>query len=433
MIRLLILCRYFPPENKIGSVRPSKIAKFLMKTGKYKITVVTAFPYGIDCPKYEITEDGIEVFRVDMGKMAKLLHYKESGKGAAVSSEISKSSNKINVKHFIISKLFRLRLSMEKKAMLNNAKRLLRSSKKKFDVVFSTYNTEFGHLIASWYKRKHNNVPWIADFRDSVWLTDSNPEQIEKAKAFVRNTAQHCDIITAVCQGILETHSAEFSEKEKVVVYNGFDSEDIPEISPLNDGIMRITYTGELYSGRRDLTPLFKALYRLADEERVDLSKIQIVYAGNSGGVFEQQIGNFSKINHINKGFVPRKEALCMQGTSDILLLSSWCHKGDKYTITGKFFEYLGMKKPILSVISGDESGCVLRSMINENRLGFCYEEANKSTDFDMMCNYLEQQYKFFENSGVAYYTPDEEFIDSFQYRSIAKQIDNIVCKLLSA
>ena len=36
MTRFLILCRYFSPENKIGSVRPSKIAKYLAKTNEYK-------------------------------------------------------------------------------------------------------------------------------------------------------------------------------------------------------------------------------------------------------------------------------------------------------------------------------------------------------------------------------------------------------------
>lgn len=432
MIRLLILCRFFSPENKIGAIRPSKLVKYLTETGKYKITVIAAMPYGVDCPEYEITQEGIEIFRVNTGKIASLLHYKKAGKGAAVASEISNSSKKISLKYIITSILFRLRLSMEKNAMLRNAKNILRKNKKEFDIIFSTYNTEFGHMVAEWYKKRHRDISWIADFRDSVWLANSTPEQIKKAKRFARRVANRCDLITAVSQGILETHKEDFKCREARVVYNGFDSADIPKASPLNDGIMRMAYTGELYSGQRDLTPIFKALYKLSDEGRVDLSKIQIVYAGNSGGVFEQQIKPFGAINYLNKGFIPRAEALKLQLESNILLLSSWCHKGDKHTLTGKFFEYLGMKRPILSVISGEETGCILKEMINAQSLGFCYEEANAASDTEELCSFLEKQYRMFNELGKTEFSPNEEFVESFEYKNIAKQMDNIICEMLN-
>ena len=186
MTNLLILCRYFSPENKIGAVRPSKFAKYLARSGKYNVTVVAAMPYGVQCKEHEITSEGVEIYRVNTGKSASLLHFKKSGQGASVSSQMSNAPQKNNLKHFIISRLFRIRLWIEKNAMLSNAKKILKKNKKEFDVIFSTYNTEFGHDVANWYKNKHKKVKWIADFRDSVWLTNSTPEQVKKAKNLLK-------------------------------------------------------------------------------------------------------------------------------------------------------------------------------------------------------------------------------------------------------
>lgn len=433
MTRLLMVCRYFPPENKIGAVRPSRFAKYLAQSGNYKITVVAAMPYGMDCPEYEVTPDGIEIYRVNTGKGASLLHFKKSGQGAAVSSKISNSPQKKSFKHIIIGKLFRFRLLMEKNSMLRNAKKILRDNKKEFDVIFSTYNTEFGHIIAKWYKKHNKKVKWVADFRDSVWLSNSTPDQIKKAKKFAKDVAESCDIITVVSQGIIETHKDDFGDREVKVIYNGYDRDDIPNVTAKSDGILKMAYTGELYSGQRDLTPVFKALYKLSDEGKVDLSKVQIVYAGNGGGIFESQIAPFEKISFLNKGFVSRKEALQLQLESDVLLLSSWCYKGDKHTLTGKFFEYLGMNKPILSVIAGEETGCILTEMINNENLGFCYEEATKEVGFEKLCGYIEKIYKSFEENGEILHTPNKEFVDSFEYRNIIKEVDKLITRILNS
>ena len=432
MIHLLILCRYYLPENKIGAIRPSKFAKYLNETKKYKITVITAMSHDDSCPEHEITEDGIEIFRVGTGKISSLLRYKKAGKGSTISSKIATSSSKRNLKYIIISLLFRLRLFLEENVMLLNAKKILRNNNQKFDVIFSTYNTKFGHIIAKWYKKRHKSIKWIADFRDSVWLSNSTPKQIKKAKKFAQTTASSCDMITAASQGILQTHAEEFKKKQTRVIYNGFDSADIPEVSVKPDGILKLAYTGQLYVGRSDLTPIFRALDKLAQEDKIDISKVQVLYAGNSGGVFEEQIKPFKNIPYINKGFIPRSEALSLQLSSDILLLASWCYKGEKHILTGKYFEYLGMKKPILSVISGNEPGCILKELITEHELGFCYEAANDDSEFDILCGFLESQYQNLIESGELSFSPNEAYTKSFEYRNIAKEIDNLICQLLN-
>ena len=430
MKRLLILCRYFPPENKIGSVRPSKIAKYLSQTNGYKITVITASPYGIDAPLYEKTADGIEIYRVSSGRLASLLHFKRRGQSAPPVTA-NHSEKKRSLKNFVIGGVFLARMYFEQHNQIKNAKKLLKQKQFVFDAVFSTYNTEFGHLVAEWYKKHHKDVRWIADFRDSVWLTTSSDKQIRRAKRFARKVAKNCDYITAVTEGILKTHESDFGDRDASVLYNGYDLADVIPVEPIQDGILRMIYTGELYSGQRDLTPIFKALDYLSKQGKIDLSKVLVTYAGNSGGVFERQIQPFAGIPYENKGFLSRADAMRLQQESDILLLCSWCYKNDKYTLTGKFFEYLGGKRPILCTISGEESGCILKSAINDNGLGYCYETATDSIDFNNLCDFLELQYNSVVKNGMCAYAPDTEFVKRFEYKNIASGLDAIISKLL--
>ena len=431
MIELLVLCRYFFPENKIGAVRTTKFVKYLSRTGKYKITVVTVMPHGVDCPDYEVTEQGVEIYRISTGKIASFFHFKKKDAGAAHTSAVAVQGARRGLKGILIGYAFRFRIFLENCAIHSGAKRLIREKDSEFDVVFSTYNTEFGHNIARWYKKRHKNTKWIADFRDSVWIYSSTQKEIKKAKCFAKETAKSCDFITAVTDGILQTHAEDFGSRESQVVYNGYDAEDTKLGAPVEDGVLRMVYAGDLYAGKRDLSPLFKALHYLGEQKRIDVSKVEVIYAGNSGGVFLHQLKDYKEIPYVNKGFIPREEALKLQQESQILILASWCHKGDKQTLSGKFFEYLGSSRPILCVLSGEESGSLLSSMINSNQLGFCYENAAHETDFPALCDFIEKQYISVINTKNTDFNPNKDFIERFEYKNLSNEVDKIIATLL--
>ena len=132
------------------------------------------------------------------------------------------------------------------------------------------------------------------------------------------------------------------------MIYNGYDHEDqLPEAISQSDKIVRLVYTGELYNGKRDLSPLFQAISTLLKEQKIQPEDIEIIYAGKSGDCFVSQISCFPGIKYTNCGFISRQDALALQSGADLLLLASWCEPNEKEVLTGKFFEYLQMKKPI--------------------------------------------------------------------------------------
>ena len=69
--------------------------------------------------------------------------------------------------------------------------------------------------------------------------------------------------------------------------------------------------------------------------------------------------------------------------------------------------------------------------MINENGLGYCYENATDEVDFEQLCMYLEKQYKAFVQNGKCILAPNETLVKQFEYKNIALRTDEIIKSLL--
>jgi hypothetical protein len=66
--------------------------------------------------------------------------------------------------------------------------------------------------------------------------------------------------------------------------------------------------------------------------------------------------------------WVPHEESLRLQGTADVLLLPMWNHPSEIGVFTGKLFEYVGSRRPILAITSPAN---VAARLIRARRLGF--------------------------------------------------------------
>ena len=434
-MNVLIICRYFPPENKIGAVRPSRIAKYLNRYNDVEVSVLTVEPLGTDLQLFKDSYYGTKVYRVVVPSIIKRLNrtLKRNESVAATRTTEKQSNSDDNVRRIALKQkirdiLFVARERMLSKAYYSGAKRILKKNNITFDVVISTYNTEFGHNVGYWYKKNHPDVKWITDYRDPLWGSYSTFKQKKHGTAFVKRISKICDAITVVSTGIIDIHKDDFGGKPISLIHNGYDSEDqLTEDVSTNDKTVRLVYTGELYNGKRDLSPLFQAIYILQREHRIQPEDIEIVYAGKSGDSFASQISRFPQIKYTNSGFVSRNEALALQAGADLLILASWCEPNEKAVLTGKFFEYLQMRKPIICMISGSASGCRLTKIINEHFLGFSYEAVNKEMDQGLLCNYIEKQVMAKKDHGTVEFVGDDEFVKQFDYKSIAYEFYSII------
>ncbi len=432
-MRVLIICRYFPPENRIGAVRPSRFARYLNQYDGCDVTALTVSPLGASTAEYKDEYRGVKVMRAAPSAFVSRINgaLKRGGKGtpAANAGAVPQSkSNSVTFKQKIRKILFRIRERMLDASYLRGAKKILKKENSVYDVVFSSYSTEFGHEIGLWYKKKHPDIRWITDYRDALWGADSTQKQIKKGSSFVKRISAKCDAVTVVSKSIIDIHKKDFGNKPVHVIPNGYDAEDTVVTESKNTGMpLSVVYTGELYNGKRDLTPLFRAIFDLKTAQKLDFDDLQIIYAGKSVDVFESQISSYPGIRYENLGFIPRSDALKLQADADILLLASWCEPNEKSIITGKFFEYLQMKKPIVCIISGSASGSELTEIINGHDLGISFEAANKEADHEALCAYIEEQLACKKENGRVRFTPDEDYIKRFDYKNVTEQLYGVI------
>ena len=248
---------------------------------------------------------------------------------------------------------------------------------------------------------------------------------------------QNADAVTVVANGCI-SHDVEMVSKNKLyTVNNGFDFVDIKnnDITGYQDIENKVvfSYTGAIFtSDDRNASLLFKALSELVDEGVCTKEDFVIKYAGPDYLIFSQQAAGYGlEQSIINCGVVTRKEAIKIQLGSDILIhLTSYNQKGVD-VLSGKLFEYMMMKKVIVSIVIGKYGMSSVKQIINDCNLGICCEEAMLETDYEQLKQYLKLKLDEKKIKGVILCNYDEDKVSQYDYRNISKQIESIMSILL--
>ena len=247
--------------------------------------------------------------------------------------------------------------------------------------VISTGPPHSLHVIALKLKRKVN-FKWIADFRDpwteidfyddlqiGKWA-DSKQKRLEKA---CLKTADEVMTVSASCADGLER----IGEREVKVITNGYD---FPEFDPASvelDREFSIAHFGSMPASRNPEL-LWKALGELAAEHQAFREKLRIKLFGPVDySIFEAIRDNGLSEHVFHVEMLKHAESILEQRNVQLLLLVANNSGNVKGILTGKFFEYLGAKRPILAVGVKDSD---LEKAVNDTRCGrfFDYAEAEE-------------------------------------------------------
>ncbi|MFO8233771.1 MAG: hypothetical protein R6U04_00005, partial [Bacteroidales bacterium] len=154
-----------------------------------------------------------------------------------------------------------------------------------------------------------------------------------------------------------ESLASLFAEKQKdpdkniSVITNGYDEEDFVSVKKTSPDLLTITYAGTL-TEQYPVDTLILSLLRLSSEG--------IKYIFNFTGSCPENIKNkiVEKLPDDSfqfSSYITHRDAICAMCNSTVLLLLIPDHKNNEMIITGKLFEYLRSRKPIL--IIGPENG----------------------------------------------------------------------------
>lgn len=419
MIKILIISYLFAPNNSIGALRPTKIAKLLSEKDYY-IDVVSAgylgndtlpFPEKIRC-WYPMNKDAVQSNNLE-------------GKNGTQHINISIP---MPIRQFYRS----YKARKKERQFYNYFTRLFDAelSNNQYDVVF----TSFGPLVSlecGLYVKKHfKHIKWICDFRDPV-ITDITPFPYKMSWKWKEQYAcRMADEIIAVSNKYVHRICGNKYPQKTHMIPNGYDKTDMSVFdsnSLLEDGI-HITYVGSLYGGRRKITPLFRALRELADSGKIDISHFHFDYAGGDGASLCAQADEYNLSSIVcDHQMLSRVDCLRLQYSSHLLVLSTWNYKGEEGVFPGKFLEYLLIGHPIISLTTGNIPDGEVTSVMREGHFGVAYESIRDKEDMMYLKKYIESSYCEWKQKGVITYEPVQAVLERYNYINIISRIEELL------
>lgn len=297
--------------------------------------------------------------------------------------------------------------------------------KEKIDVIISSSAPVTSHLIAKELKTRYR-IPWIADLRD-LWSQNHNYAYTRLRRYFDRRleikTLSTADALSTVSQPWADKLSALHNGKVTHSITNGFSPESINVPVAKLTNKFTITYTGSIYSRKHDPLKLFTALRDLIAERAIDTDDIEVRLYGVVAGWLETEIEKYNLTGIVNLyGRVPKEVALQKQRESQVLFITKWNDPEELGAYSGKIFEYLAARRPILAI---DGSKDVVTGLLNETNSGI---DAPTVEDIKEALLKLYQDYK---QRGESAYNGIDSEISKYSYREMARKFSEVLERLI--
>ena len=267
--------------------------------------------------------------------------------------------------------------------------------KENIDTVITTSPPHSTQLIGLKLKETQN-IKWIADLRDpwtdiyyyksmlhTKWAKqkDLNYEKrvIEKSDKLV--------VVSDSIKQLLLNKSNLVKESKIHIIPNGFDDDDFLVSSKNNNSKFLLSYVGTITKDY-PLDSIKKSISNL---------NINLEFTGKADEptkLLLNEVASFN--NHVN-----HKESINLLLASDMLLLVIPKISNNKGILTGKLFEYLGARKPILCI--GPTDGDAAK-IIEECKAGKTFDYSDENGIYDFIETYMSNEF-IFENKNYLKYS----------------------------
>lgn len=392
MKKILIITYYWPPSGGAGVQRWVKFVKYLPAFGIDPIVLTVDEKYAT----YPVVDEtlgndvarNLKVYRTKSNEPFKT-YQKVSGKKevphAGFANESSAGALQ-KVMRFIRGNFFipDARKGWNKYA-LEEARQII--SEHSIQTIITTSPPHSSQLIGLTLK-KELNLNWIADLRDpwtDIYYYDQlyhMPFAKKTDRDFEKEVLVKADNIIVVSEAVKKQFLAKDSavnESKFSIIPNGYDKQDFNQSKTNANNAFVITYTGTI-AANYNIGPFLKAVLRLAEE--MNDSNILLKFVGVVAEEYKNLIEN-TNLQKITEfvGHVAHAKSIQYLTQSTILFLAIPDVENNEGILTGKLFEYLGARKPIVGV--GPVQGDAAR-IIDECGAGkmFDYHEQNEIFDY---------------------------------------------------
>jgi stalled ribosome alternative rescue factor ArfA len=300
---------------------------------------------------------------------------------------------------------------------LKEAEKLLKNEK--IDAIISSSSPVISHIIAHELHRRYS-IPWVADFRD-LWTQNHDypygPLRRLFEKRLELGTLSTADALVTVSEPWAKKLGA-LHKREVYAITNGFDPDKMSNGKADLTSKFTITYTGQIYT-KQDPSKLLLALRDLISHEAVDSKDVEVRFYGPENRVLEKKITEYQLSGIARQyGVVPREISFEKQRESQLLLLLRWEDPRERGWHSGKIFEYLAAKRPILATGGAED---VITELLNETEAGVDAQTVEDVKDT------LKRSYTEYKLKGEVSYQGKVEKINKYSYREVARKFAEVI------
>lgn len=414
MKKVMVIAFGFPPHPHVGSLRPYALAKYLPGYG-WEPVILTVKRQGSPLDEMNLIETDITYVTSTIKAVMCLNSPKTEGreKSPAISTD-TKHATLINKCVKFLREA--VKFPDEQRAWYRFAVRSASEyiMREKVDMIISTAPPMSSHLIAKKLKQKYN-IPWVADLRD-LWTQNHFYDKSRFIRYFEKRlelkTLSGADTIVTVTHRFADKLRLLHEGKKIVCITNGYDPDDFSLEPARLRSKFTVSYTGNLYNGKMDPSPLFDVISELIKEDRINKDIVEIRFYCRNENWLKDKIERYN-LNGVIKhcGFLPRGKVIEKQRESQLLLLLV-----DKKTeidyYPAKVFEYFAARRPILAF--GGKGG-IVKELMEETGVGAFANDYIKLKDI-----FLRYYQEFIRDGSVQYH--GNANIENYTYQRITEK-----------
>jgi len=200
--------------------------------------------------------------------------------------------------------------------------------------------------------------------------------------------------------------------KEIRAIKNGYDPQEFEDTKEL-DLVFSLVYAGKIYEGNQDFVSILEVISDLLKRDRISRDMISLEFFGADLPALTKMIRDLDLGDIVkNNTRIPRKMMVKKLMGTQLLLLLPWNDPEQKGVISGKIFDYLAAKRPILSSGHYDDEAT---DMIRELNAGVhCKTREELETA-------LLNRYDEFITTGKVDYHGHVQQIEQLSHRKMAQ------------
>ncbi|MEJ2052348.1 MAG: glycosyltransferase [Calditrichaceae bacterium] len=411
--RCLIISYYFPPVGGGGVQRMVKLIKFLSRKN-WQFTVLTADNDIVSLPEDPTILD-------DIDNPVKIIKVPLTSNNNRIYSIIRSAlpSKSGFIQRWLSAFLYipDIRISWIKPLNRSVTDEL---KHQKYDCILIT-SPPYSLAVYAAQISQRTSIPVILDMRDpwtiNPYKIHPTPYHYYKDRHLELESISHIEFGISAYQTLIDFYRkniSNFREDQWQVIPNGYDEEDFQDLNTdrLDNKCFNIAFSGTFYSHINNPRPLFKAISQLSPEMQ---HKLKFHHLGESQIDLPYLITKFKLQNRIKLwGYLPHKECIQLLNRMDAFcFILDDNNKNSSYTIGGKVYEYLRLKKPILAMVPVKGEAA---DLINATKSGKVISPHDTQGITAVLNNWINGDMKF-----------DFEGIEIYEREKQARQFLNVI------